>query len=81
MNAIFYTNNSFDNVLNKNLTQVFNLDLNLRFDFNLHSTEIKIVYTGNIDDVNYCYISEVDRYYFIESIEKVAANLYTLKSN
>lgn len=79
MNTIFYTNNSFDNVLNKNLTQVFNLDLNLRFDFNLHSTEIKIVYTGNIDDVNYCYISEVDRYYFIESIEQVAANLYTLK--
>lgn len=79
MNVIFYTNNSFDNVLNKNLAQIFNLDLNLRFDFNLHSTDIKIIYTGDIDVINYCYISEVDRFYFIESIEKVTCNLYTLK--
>lgn len=79
MNVNFYVNNSFDNVLNKNLTQVFSLDLTLRYGFNLHTTQIKINTTENVEGVNYCYVEEVGRYFFIESIEKVAANLYSLE--
>ncbi|CAL9955389.1 hypothetical protein VPHK58G2_0006 [Vibrio phage K58 g2] len=79
MNVNFYLNNSFDNVLNKNLTLSFSLNLVLRYDFNLHNAKIMINTSEDVESVNYCFINEVGRYYFIESIDKVAANLYSLE--
>lgn len=68
------------NVINKTLTDEVTLIVNFRKDFNILAPEIFLLPEQNLEylDYNYCYIQELDRYYYINSIELANASLYRL---
>lgn len=75
MRIIFYTNNSDSNELNKNINLVTELQCNVNKD-NLDVLS-PILFLSYFDikklNINYCYIEELNRYYFIDS--------YTIEKN
>ena len=75
MRIIFYTNNSDSNELNKNINLVTELQCNVNKD-NLDILS-PILFLSYFDikklNINYCYIEELNRYYFINS--------YTIEKN
>lgn len=75
MRIIFYTNNSDSNELNKNINLVTELNCNVNRD-NLDILS-PILFLSYFDikelNINYCYIEELNRYYFINS--------YTIEKN
>lgn len=75
MRIIFYTNNSDSNELNKNINLVTELQCNVNKD-NLDVLS-PILFLSYFDikklNINYCYIEELNRYYFINS--------YTIEKN
>lgn len=75
MRIIFYTNNSNSNELNKNINLVTELNCNVNRD-NLDVLS-PILFLSYFDikklNINYCYIEELNRYYFINS--------YTIEKN
>lgn len=68
------------NVINKTLTDEVTLTINFRKDFNILAPEIYLLPEQDLEylDYNYCYIQELDRYYYINSIEMANASLYRL---
>lgn len=68
------------NVINKTLTDEVTLAVNFRKDFNILSPEIYLTPEQGLEylDYNYCYIQELDRYYYINSIDLMNASLYRL---
>lgn len=68
------------NVINK--TMVFLKDFNIRFKekFSITSPQINLRITDdfNIHQSNYCYISEFNRYYFIQDIQMISDDIYVL---
>lgn len=75
MRIIFYTTNSDSNELNKNINLVTELQCNVNKD-NLDVLS-PILFLSYFDikklNINYCYIEELNRYYFINS--------YTIEKN
>lgn len=75
MRIIFYTNNSDSNELNKNINLITELQCNVNKD-NLDVLS-PILFLSYFDikklNINYCYIEELNRYYFINS--------YTIEKN
>jgi len=65
--------NDGDNVINKTLTSILEIDIILRKDFNIDKPVIFL--TGSDYDTylsfNYIHIPSLNRYYFIDSIEQV----------
>lgn len=84
MNINFYNNLSKKNVVNKTLSEIL-LTLsfiNKKDNFNTSSPILFITTNENVNINsmgNYCYIQEVDRYYFINNIEYVNNNLIKLQ--
>lgn len=68
------------NIINKTLTDEVTLTVNFRKDFNILSPEIYLTPEQGLDylDYNYCYIQELDRYYYINSIDLANTSLYRL---
>lgn len=67
MNIVFYTNSSDPKKLNKNLTPVATVSGNLREQCNVIAPVIQMTYnSAYINSVNYCYIPDFKRYYFID---------------
>ena len=75
MTLNFYTNNSSNKALDKNLTSVVSLSGNLREESSVINPSILIEYSGFIG-ANYAYIPEFQRYYFIKEITSVRKNLW-----
>lgn len=75
MRITFYNNKSNHNVVNKTLEEVNTLDFIFKDNSNLLNPNILIKnYLGG----NYCYIHELDKYYFIDNIDLVKGNLYNI---
>lgn len=68
------------NVINK--TMVFLKDFNIKFKdkFSITSPSINLRITDdfNIRESNYCYISDFNRYYFIQDIQMISDDIYVL---
>ena len=81
MRIIFYTNNSDSNELNKNINLVTELQCNVNKD-NLDVLS-PILFLSYFDikelNINYCYIEELNRYYFINSYTIEKNNLIKLQ--
>lgn len=75
MKITFYNNKSNHNIVNKNLEEVNTLDFSFKNNSNLLNPELLI---KNYIEGNYCYIHELDKYYFIDSIELVQGTLYNI---
>lgn len=71
-NITFYKNNSEDNKLDKDLTQIISMNGDLKNETSIINPVIRII--GSMDnyaDCNYMYISAFKRYYFIRDIRSV----------
>lgn len=75
MKLKIYNNNSNNNVLNKKITLVSELDFNLKSD---NSIMQPILILKNYVKGNYCYIDELNRYYFINDVRLLTGGLYEL---
>lgn len=82
MRITFYTNNSEKNALTKNLTQIVRLDGTLKDGTSIIDPSI-LCY--NIDrfiaDINYFYIDETGRYYFLNGVEVVRTGLWQISGH
>lgn len=78
MTIIFYKTLSKPNEINKVLQNSFTITGNFKTDTDIIKPIIKVLNTTdfNIFDYNYCYISELKRYYFIEDITILADKLF-----
>ena len=81
MTIIFYKTLSEHNRVNKILTldKTLTGSLKEKTDILNPSIIIKAVNNFNVFDYNYCYISELSRYYYIDSIKIVNAVLYEIE--
>lgn len=64
-----YSTDSDARVVNKNLTEIAATNIIPSAAFNILSPNIVIAYNDNYISANYCYISALQRYYFIQSSE------------
>ena len=78
MTIIFYKTLSKPNEINKVLQNSFTITGSFKTDTDIIKPIIKVLNTTdfNIFDYNYCYISELKRYYFIEDITILADKLF-----
>ena len=68
------------NVIGKttNKKAMFTIDTPLKQDTNRLNPSILIYSDLSLEIMNYCYIDEFNRYYFIDKIEQVRKNLYRI---
>lgn len=78
MKLKIYNNNSNDNVLNKNITLIKEIDFNLKSD---NSILQPILILKNYTEGNYCYIDEFKRYYYINDVRVLKGGLFELHLN
>ena len=76
MELKIYNNNSNTNVLNKNITLIDTLSFNLKSDTSILQP---ILVLKNYTKGNYCYIKELNRYYYITDIRVLNGGLYQLQ--
>lgn len=76
-----YSTKSDSNVINKTLENALNIDITVRNNFDVINPELLLSkITGvNFQDYNYCHIPELNRYYFITSINAVNGDIYRLE--
>lgn len=76
MNVKFYTNLSEKNAINKNITLLYDLTGTLRAESSIINPIITFSDISSISTINYAYIPDFGRYYFVENIECVRNNLF-----
>lgn len=78
MNLNLFKTDDSDNVINKTLTNKLNITINLKRDVDIISPRLIIRNTQaiNINAFNYCQIEELNRFYFIRSINNMGGNLW-----
>lgn len=77
MLLILYTTKSGANVINKTLENPINVDIIARSDFDIINPRIRLsgVDGVNLRDFNYCHIPDLNRYYFINSVSAMNADI------
>lgn len=79
MTLTLYSNASEYAALDKELTQILSLTGTLREESSIIDPVILVEGLGeHVTEINYAYIPEFGRYYFITNIESVRANLWRL---
>lgn len=73
-----YKTNDGDNVINKSITNKLAISINLKRDVDIISPHLVIRDSAsiNINAFNYCQIQELERFYFIRSINNLGGNLW-----
>lgn len=76
----FYTISEDSNVINKNLGVSEDVEVNLKKDFEINFPELFLAQINEIDfkKFNYCTIPEINRNYFIDSIEIISYKIVKL---
>lgn len=77
MDLVLYRTLDDNNVINKTLTDAMTVNINFKRDTNIVNPDI--VLSGDFRGFNYAHIPDLNRYYFIESIEQL--NLHLVKLN
>lgn len=75
----FYKNTSENNAINKNIDIVTSKDCVIKSNISVMKPSLIVTYDGNIDEINYCYISEYGRYYYIDNITLMTGNRYSVE--
>ena len=80
MDFILYKTQDADNIMGKLLEEPLTLDILLRSDTDINDPVIVLSKVEGVDftDYNYCYIPELERYYFIRDYNLVSAQLTNL---
>lgn len=83
MKLIFYKSFSDNRVLNKNLQFPKEMNIIKKIDKSVFEPVIEVTKDNSLDNYNYVYIEDFDRYYFIVDIVDVGGNTYriTLKED
>lgn len=72
MDLVFYKTNDGSNVINKTLISPLPVTIYAKKDFNIYSPVIDLVDDGlNLRQFNYCVITDLNRYYFIDDFELI----------
>ena len=80
MTVIFYKYDGIKNKINKTLENGLTVnDVIMHNDFDLTAFELLIKNNNFSSEYNYCYIQDLGRYYFIESVEKMNGTIYKTK--
>jgi len=76
--TLYRTKSDF-NVINKTLENALNIDITVRNDFDIINPELKLKKITGIEfqDYNYCYIPDLNRYYFIQSITAINNDVFS----
>lgn len=82
MRITFYTNNSEKNALTKTKTQIVRLDGTLKDGTSILDPTVLCYHLDSyIPDINYFYIDEFARYYFITGVEIVRNDLWQISGH
>ena len=80
MTVIFYKYNGIKNKINKTLSNGLTInDVVIQNDFDITAFELLIKNNNFNSEYNYCYIQDLGRYYFIESVEKMNGTIYKIR--
>lgn len=80
MTVIFYKYNDIKNKINKTLSGGLTVnDVVIQNDFDITVFDLLIKNSDFNSEYNYCYIQDLGRYYFIESIEKMNGTIYKIR--
>lgn len=80
MTVIFYKYDGIKNKINKTLSNGITINnVNIQNDFDITDFELLIKDTNFNSEYNYCYIQDLGRYYFIESIERMNGTIYKIR--
>ena len=80
MTVIFYKYDSIKNKINKTLSNGLTInDVVIQNDFDITDFELLIKNNNFNSEYNYCYIQDLGRYYFIESVEKMNGTIYKIR--
>ena len=80
MTVIFYKYNDIKNKINKTLENGLTVnDVVIQNDFDITAFELLIKNNNFTSEYNYCYIQDLGRYYFIESVEKMNGTIYKIR--
>ena len=80
MTVIFYKYNGIKNKINKTLENGLTVnDVVVQNDFDITAFELLIKNSNFNSEYNYCYIQDLGRYYFIESVEKMNGTIYKIR--
>ena len=80
MTVIFYKYNDIKNKINKTLENGLTVNnVVIQNDFDITAFELLIKDTNFNSDYNYCYIQDLERYYFIESVERMNGTIYKIR--
>ena len=80
MTVIFYKYNGIKNKINKTLSDGLTInDVIIQNDFDITNFDLLIKNSSFTLEYNYCFIPDLNRYYFIESIEKMNGSIYKIR--
>lgn len=81
MLLILYRTESGANVINKTLEDAVNIEITVRNDFDIINPQLKLskIDGVNFQNYNYCHIPELNRYYFINSVLAVNAEIFNFE--
>ena len=80
MTVIFYKYDGIKNKINKTLENGLTVnDVIMRNDFDITAFELLIKDTNFNSEYNYCYVQDLGRYYFIESVEKMNGTIFKIR--
>ena len=80
MTVIFYKYDGIKNKINKTLENGLTVnDVVVQNDFDITAFELLIKNSDFNSEYNYCYIQDLERYYFIESVERMNGTIYKIR--
>ena len=80
MTVIFYKYNDIKNKINKTLSGGLTVnDVIMHNDFDITAFELLIKNSNFNSEYNYCYIQDLGRYYYIDSVEKMNGTIYKIR--
>ena len=80
MTVIFYAYNGIKNKINKTLSSGLTInDVIIQNDFDITNFDLLIKNSNFNLEYNYCFIPDLNRYYFIENIEKMNGSIYKIR--
>lgn len=78
MEVILCRNNSENAVIGKDIRNIKKVSCTVKDMFNVERPVIRLSYDGNIHEVNYVYISEFKRYYFVKEKHALKGEVYEI---
>ena len=80
MTVIFYKYNDIKNKINKTLENGLTINnVIIQNDFDITNFDLLIKNTDFNSEYNYCYVQDLGRYYFIESVEKMNGTICKIR--